>query len=57
MQIEVSKSPQAEVFSESWIPKTWIQRNTQVSSVLKGVQGEGGNWGTQRIPFGKIGEP
>ena len=59
MQIEVSKSPQAEGFSESWIPKTWksIQRNTQVSSVLKGVQTEGGNWGTQRIPFGKIGEP
>ena len=26
--------------------------------VLKGdVQGGGGNWGTLRIPFGKIGEP
>ncbi len=25
--------------------------------LLEGVQGGGGNWGTLRIPFGKIGEP
>ena len=46
---------------EMSVPKTGstISTNRYIVGFLRvrGVQGGGGNWGTLRIPFGKIGEP